>query len=429
MSSQPLRMAIIGMGGFARNHHQAAKVLEFTSGEVQLVATCDPQPEKFDALQSEMDFAGRGVQIYRDYREMLDAHSELHFATVPTPIPLHAPMHRACIERGLGCYLEKPPTLIPEELEAMIEAEAGAKFQAQVGFNFIVEQGRRVLKRRLLAGDFGRLKRVVFLGFWPRSTAYYTRSPWAGRLILGERAVMDSCTGNAVAHYVHNALYWCGEGAELSWGDVREVEAELYRAHAIESFDTAFLRAQCGDDVQVHIAATHAGSGRSWQQEWIECEHATISYDTGRRHYVVRWNDGRIDEGFDDDLNLMVENLRYYARYLRGEESLPLTTLSNSRPFVHLNALAFVAAGNIHTVNTAFIDRTPVPGSLQGEEAVAIQGIETALEAFGRTGQMPSEGNSQRREWGQSGGVAQASQLPQWEAVVRRLQRETVSAS
>ena len=46
--------------------------------------------------------------------------------------------------------------------------------------------------------------------------------------------VLDVCMGNAVAHWVHNMLQWCGEGEVLSWADIDSVQAELYRAHAIE---------------------------------------------------------------------------------------------------------------------------------------------------------------------------------------------------
>jgi hypothetical protein len=151
---------------------------------------------------------------------MLDAEcGELEVVTVPTPIPLHAPMHRACVERGLACYLEKPPTLYHAELDEMLAVEARAARQTQVAFNFIVEDSRQALKRRILAGEFGRVLRAGSHGHWPRPTTYFTRSAWAGRLFLGGRPVLDSCIGNAMAHYVHSLLFWCGDSALLSWAE------------------------------------------------------------------------------------------------------------------------------------------------------------------------------------------------------------------
>ena len=168
----PLRVAIVGMGGFARNHHDSLRTLE-ASGGCRVVATCDPHRTQFQftTRQREWDFAGRGVHVYSDYITMLDSHAtELDFVTIPTPIPLHAPMHRACVERNIPCYLEKPPTLFWAELDSMLEVETSASQSTQVGFNYIIEEPRRELKRRLLDGEFGRLNRAGFVGHWPRST-------------------------------------------------------------------------------------------------------------------------------------------------------------------------------------------------------------------------------------------------------------------
>src|SRR5947209_8700164 len=115
-----LNVAIIGMGGFAGEHHRVFQALE-REDECRLVCICDPRPDDFSEQQARLKFAARGVAVYRDYQRMLDAHStELDMVTVPTPVPLHAPMHRAVVERGLACYLEKPPTLYYAELDEMI---------------------------------------------------------------------------------------------------------------------------------------------------------------------------------------------------------------------------------------------------------------------------------------------------------------------
>ena len=43
---KPLRVAIIGMGGFAGSHHDVVERLE-ASGEYRLIATCDPAMDRF----------------------------------------------------------------------------------------------------------------------------------------------------------------------------------------------------------------------------------------------------------------------------------------------------------------------------------------------------------------------------------------------
>jgi predicted dehydrogenase len=419
MSDKILRAAVIGMGGFARLHQESIRELE-RAGLVQLVATCDPRPEQFEKLISNLDLAGRGVRIHTDYREMLEAHGhELDFVTVPTPIPLHAPMHRACVERGLACYLEKPPTLSWRELDDMLRVEQAAKFSSNVGFNFIIEAERQALKRRLLAGEFGAPLRGGFLGYWPRPESYFTRASWAGSLTSGNHLILDSCTGNAMAHYIHNLLFWCGQDELLSWGEVETVEAELYRAHAIESFDTCFARGTCAGGIEFLVGATHAGAGSAWHREWLECENAVITYTTRGEGYLIEWRDGRVEREATTDCTtgeFLRRNLEQYARYLRGEEPRPLNRLEDTRPFVYLNDLLFVASGQIATVPEEYVERGL---DRRGEATVAIQDLEAHLENFARSGSLPS---GMDLPWAQPGGRAVAADLEQLETVVRRIQ-------
>src|SRR5687768_4212967 len=136
----PLRIGIIGMGGFAGSHHHAVARLE-ERGHVKLVCTCDPALHSFAKEQQGWRFSGRGVQVFTDYRAMLEAcHTKLDLVVIPTPIQLHAEMHAAATSLGLPTYLEKPPTLDYAELERMIQADTCARKASLVGFNFIIEK-------------------------------------------------------------------------------------------------------------------------------------------------------------------------------------------------------------------------------------------------------------------------------------------------
>jgi len=418
MSHQPLRVAIIGMGGFAQSHHQTLLALE-KAGACRVVCTCDPQPENFEAEQGKWQLAERNVQVYTDYVQMLETHAaQLDVVTVPTPIPLHAPMHRAIIERGLACYLEKPPTLNYAELEAMLDVEARAQWLTQVGFNFIVETTRQELKGRILNGEFGGVQKVGFLGFWPRPTTYFTRASWAGKLMLEGKLILDSCVGNAMAHYIHNLHFWCGQEGLFSWADLTSVEAELYRAHAIENFDTCFARGICTNGIEVHVAASHACEGKQYHREWIECEAAIITYVT-HNNYHIAWRNGRTEEAPTDHRGLLLENFQHYFQYLRGEQPRPLTGLSDSRPFVHFNNLIYLAAQHITPVAASSITRSATP---QGDgQWVAINGIQQALETFASTGQFPSE---QGVEWGRAGGAATFKELPALASTVQQMRQQ-----
>ena len=295
------------------------------------------------------------MRVFSDYRVMLEeCHRELDMVVVPTPIPLHAEMHAAAIAYGLPVYLEKPPTLDYLELEEMIATDSQGRKSSHVGFNFIIERQRLALKQRILAGEFGAIRLANLASLWPRPTSYFRRNTWAGRLLMDGRVVLDSCFGNAMAHFVHNMLFWAGGTELFSWAQPSAVRAELYRAHAIEGADTFFVEADTATGITLLFALSHACAGASTQSETILCDRATLTYLVGQ-HVEIRWNDGRVETHPLDPFDPLVENHLHYFRYLRGERPRPATTLTDSRPFVMLNDLAHVSSGRIAVIPQAHV--------------------------------------------------------------------------
>lgn len=414
MSKKP-NVAIIGLGGFAGTHHLAISELE-AQGECRVVCTCDPFPENFSENIDTWAFAARGVKVYKDYLEMLDAHAdELDMVTIPTPVPLHAPMHQACIDRGLTVYLEKPPTLNWAELQQMLAVEERAAKLTNVGFNYIIEEPRQALKQRLLSGEFGALERISLLGLWARAESYYQRSSWAGRLRLDGQLVLDSCMGNAISHQVHDSLFWAGQDGLWSWGSVDHVRAELYRAHDIECLDTVFAAGQCPGGPELRLALTHACAEQGQHEQALECEKATIRYVVGNQ-YTVEWRDGRREEGPCDQRKLIGENLRAHIAYIRGERPRPVTRLVDCIPFVQLYNLCFLASGRITTVAAPHAER--LYQEQMDSHFRAISGIAEAERTFIDTGALPS---AQGLPWAVAGGEASAADLPGLDAVVDRM--------
>jgi predicted dehydrogenase len=402
------RIAIIGMGGFAGVHHKALLGLE-RAGKARLVATCDPQLEKFAEQQVNYAFATREVRLFSDYRTMLDeCAGELDLVIIPTPIFLHAEMHQACVERGLAVYLEKPPTLDPSELEAMIAVDRAAAVPTAVGFNFIIEPARLALKQRLIDGEFGRLRSVRLHALWPRTDGYFRRNNWAGRLRAPNgRPMMDSCFGNAMAHFVHNALHWAGTGGLLAWAEPVEVKAALLRAHRIESADTFFVEASASSGVSLRFAFTHAATGPHVHCETLECEEATLRYqvDSGCE---VQWRDGRRAFVEAPTNDLVTSNLEAYLSCLRGEAPRPPTRLEDSRPFVQLHALSYLASGEITPLPADRVHRHPGGGPYNGE-FISVDGLSELLLEFAAGGEWPD-----LRPFGRikEPGVARPSDLP-----------------
>jgi predicted dehydrogenase len=383
--SAPIRIGIIGMGGYASLHHKAVFDME-RMGLVRQVCACDPAPENFAARMAEWDYAGRGVRVFTDYRKMLEACArELDEVVVCTPIPLHAEMHRVCVEAGVACYLEKPPTLDPAEFEMMLGVERNAKRSTFVGFNDILEPLRARLKQRLIDGEFGAIKCASAWALWGRPVDYFGRSFWTGRLFADGHMVLDSCFGNALAHFVHNMLFWVGRGSFFSWGGVGGAQAELYRVNAIEGADTFFVEAMAGG-VPVRFAFSHAGPRGNHHCEKIECEKATLDYVVGEGARI-KWSDGREESMAQPALEPPLSNHLDYCRYMRGEQSRPATTLEDARPFVTLNALAYLSCENIIQIPEKLL--APVMDQ-DGHLFVALRDWEVFMREFLEKGIWPS---------------------------------------
>jgi predicted dehydrogenase len=411
---RPVRIGLIGLGGFAGSHHGTVLRLE-ERGEARLVCTCDPKSAAFAPQQGLWRFAERGVRVFEDYRTMLAAcHRELDLVVIPTPIQLHPEMHAAAASYGLPSYLEKPATLDYAELDRMIEADGRLAKNSLVGFNFIIEKPRLRLKERLLSGEFGRIRSATLTALWPRPTSYFQRNEWAGRLMIDEKYVLDSCLGNALAHFVHNLLFWAGTGDLFSWAQLASVRAELYRAHVIEGADTFFVETETTASVTMRFALSHACSGASSQVEAVTCERAALRYVVGQ-YAEIRWNDGRVEQIALGPFDGLHENHLDYYRYLCGESPRAATTLGDSRPFVVLNDLAYVSSGNISNVRADFVSQ--FRDEKEQKNYINVAGLQAAQDKFTQRGEWPGLNG-----WANgTGDVVSLADLTRFHPTIRRM--------
>ena len=409
----PIRIGIVGLGGFAAYHHHTIARLE-ERGHAKLICTCDPNSIQFLGDQQNWRFQSRGVQVFGDYRAMLDTcHRDLDMVAIPTPIQLHAEMHAAATARGLAVYVEKPPTLDHVELEKMISADSRAHKSAHVGFNFIIERPRLSLKARLLAGEFGAIRGATLTALWPRPASYFSRNNWAGRLLASDgRIVLDSCFGNAMAHFVHNLLFWAGGPELFSWAQIAAVRAELYRAHAIEGADTFFVETDTTTGITLRFALSHACAGGGTHSEVVFCDKAVLRYAVGG-NFEIRWTDGRVEKEAIEPFDPLWENHLDYFRYLRGESPRPATTLTDSRPFVALNDLAHISSRTIGAIPRPQV--AVVRDEKEQKEYLHVGGMMAAHENFLVRGIWPSTAG-----WGRDPGeVVTPADLPRFHDTVR----------
>jgi predicted dehydrogenase len=214
---------------------------------------------------------------------------------LPLPIDLHLPFTTAALAAGKAVICEKPAAGCVDDVDAMIAARDRAKLPVAIGFQDLYQPAVALLKRRLAAGEFGRLSGATVIGCWPRSAHYFARNDWAGRCRRDGRWVMDSPASNALAHFLHLALFLLGD--DEGSAHPTSVEAELYRANRIETYDTCNLRYSVGARaLPLRVVFTHACKTADEPLVTIRTERARITYLSGRRVEIHAVDSDRVIE-------------------------------------------------------------------------------------------------------------------------------------
>jgi len=250
--SNPVRIALIGISGYGRIYLEMVRERR-ARGEIEIVAAVVINPQEEAANVAEL--TTHGAEIFADYQEMLRRYrGRIDLCLIPTGIHWHARMAIAALEAGANVLVEKPLTGSWAEAQAIREMERTTGRFVAVGFQDCYQPGTLALKAELDRGVIGELKSVSFLGIWPRPRRYFTRNNWAGRLSVDGAPVLDSPLNNAFAHFVMLSLFLTNSHHTVVEG------AELMRAHAIESFDTAVVRARNERGVALWFGVTHSAA-------------------------------------------------------------------------------------------------------------------------------------------------------------------------
>lgn len=284
------RVALIGVSGYSRVHLEHLFELH-TRRELVLVAAvvinATEEPEACERLRSV------SCQIFPSFNELL-ARARLlllDLCIVPTPIHLHVPQTVALLHAGVNVLVEKPLAASVAEAQQVVTTAKETKRLVAVGFQYLHAPEVSLLKKRLIAGEIGRVRRISAHAAWPRSHQYYGRNAWAGRLRVGDGCVLDSPVTNAMAHFFMLLIYFAGR-LEFEGGSVTEINAELYRAQQIESFDTAALTLRTSSGVVLDFYGTHSSrdiarpalqiEGDAGKAEWVQDTRALLTNAHGQ---------------------------------------------------------------------------------------------------------------------------------------------------
>ncbi|MFN0095875.1 MAG: Gfo/Idh/MocA family oxidoreductase [Dehalococcoidia bacterium] len=143
----PLKAAVIGLGSMGANH---ARVLGDMPG-IELIAVADADPERVTRT-----IAGRSTRGFADASSLLSA-LQPDLVSVVVPTQLHEAVGLAVLEAGCNMLMEKPIAATPAQGAALAEAAARRGLILTVGHIERFNPAVRELKRRLDAGQGGRI--------------------------------------------------------------------------------------------------------------------------------------------------------------------------------------------------------------------------------------------------------------------------------
>jgi len=375
-------VAIVGISGYGKIHLQLIQEQE-SKGALEFAAAVVINPQDEGAMVSTL--RERGTKIYATFDEMLAAEAgRLDLCLIPTGIAWHARMTIAALRAGINVLVEKPLAGSLAEVDAIIDAAARSGRFVAVGFQDIYNPIVRTVKMRLLAGDVGRLRSIKFLGFWPRSSAYFTRNNWVGRLRADGVAVLDSPLNNAFAHFVNLSLYFAGESPE-GFAHAQEVRGVLWRTNAIESFDTAVVQAVTENNVRLWLGASHACALEREPEIVIEGERGHLTW-RHEQEYVIETNHGRECLPLPQAEETRRMMMQAVLDRLAGRPA----TLCTPEMARHHTALVTAIHDSAAIVTApGRVERIALPGG--SHFMLRVEGIEQRLQAAFATGILPAQ--------------------------------------
>jgi phthalate 4,5-cis-dihydrodiol dehydrogenase len=123
-----LRIGVIGLGDHA--FEQLLPALKITSG-LKLTTLSSRTPKKLQtfAQKFQPDFTTS------NWRDLIDP-GLIDGVIVSAPPQIHYEVAKKCIESGIHCFIEKPPTQNITQLKELVDLTINGKVKTFVGFNF-----------------------------------------------------------------------------------------------------------------------------------------------------------------------------------------------------------------------------------------------------------------------------------------------------
>lgn len=303
MTTEPVKVALVGAGGIAQSYAQAFE----NHPEAKLVAVADVRPDAAGALAERF-----ACPAFPSYRALLAEGLALDAAVVCTPPDSHEEITTALVRGGLHVLCEKPFALTPASARRMAAAAEQAGVLLTMGSKFRYVED--VIKARSLVAS-GVIGEVVLF-----ENAFTARVDMSKRwnsnpAVAGGGVLIDNGT-----HSVDVMRYFFGPLAE-----VHAVEGKRVQGLAVEDTARVFVRSASGVMGSVDLSwslnkeldwyLNIYGSQGTIQVGWKQSKYR----QTSAPDWVV------FGSGYNK-LQAFRSQVTNFARAIRGSEPLLITT-------------------------------------------------------------------------------------------------------
>ncbi len=270
-TNRKLRVGVIGCGAMGQNHVKAYGLL---GDEVEIVALCDFNTERLEALRQDWPAA----RMAADHAALLEP-GDLDLVSICTMPKTHCEITVAALEAGAHVLCEKPFAMDLGEADLMLDTADRVDRHIQVGTNMrhMLEAG--ILRDLVASGTIGK---PAYIRAW----SYYPDIPWWGLHTIKEVSAGGAMASTAI-HILDVALWVAGSPDPLTVsGSTHKLfpkkrmetapSAELRDSYDVEDIAVAHIR--LSDDISLVLEGTWAHELRKSHLSFeIICEKGTVS--------------------------------------------------------------------------------------------------------------------------------------------------------